>query len=215
MKIYINGYIVPDEDAPILDWFEYPYLSPKSLRDQLEKADGEDVELLINSYGGDVWAAQSIYAELKRYKGKVTGLITGLAASAATIVMCACENLKASPGAQIMIHNASASASGDYRDMEVTAEQLKTANDGIKAIYTARTGKSYAELQEMLDAETWFSAETALQAGFVDEIETFEDVRLVAGINDLNIQELKNEYEKQNNWQDQAQACLQIEEERF
>lgn len=217
MKIYIDGYIVPDEDVMIMEWFEYPYFSPSVLREKLKQAGGENVELMINSYGGDVWAAQSMYAELKQYKGKVTGLITGLAASAATIVMCACKNLKASPGAQVMIHNASTSADGDYRDMEATAEMLKTANDGIKAIYTAKTGRSYDDLQKALDAETWFSAETALEAGFVDEIETFDDVKLVAGLNDLDMKKLRQEYEEQQNkkWQKQAEACLQIEKERY
>ena len=215
MKIYIDGYIVPDEDALIMRWWDIPYFSPKMLREKLGQAGNGDVELMINSYGGDVWAAQAMYSELKQYKGKVTGLITGLAASAATIVMCACEHLKASPGAQVMIHNAETSADGDYRDMESTVEMLKTANDGIKAIYTAKTGRSYQELQDALDAETWFSAETALEAGFVDEIETFEDVKLVAGINDLDMKKLRQEYEKHNNWQKQAEACLQIEELRY
>lgn len=215
MKIYIDGYIVADEDSEILEWFGYPVMAPRLLREQLDKAKGEDVELIINSYGGDVWAAQAMYAELKSYPGKVTGIITGLAASAATILMCACSHLKASHGAQVMIHNAETSADGDYRDMESTVEMLKTANDGIKAIYTAKTGRSYQELQDALDAETWFSAETALEAGFVDEIETFEDVKLVAGINDLDMKKLRQEYEKHNNWQKQAEACLQIEKSRF
>lgn len=60
MKIYIDGYIVPDEDVMIMEWSEYPFSSPSVLREKLKQAGGENVELMINSYGGDVWAAQSM-----------------------------------------------------------------------------------------------------------------------------------------------------------
>lgn len=181
-RLYLEGLIASGEDKAILDDFGYPNTTPEDLREFLRWAGGEDVELWVNSYGGDVWAAMAMYADLKNYPGKTRALITGLSASAATIVMCGCETVEASIGAQIMMHNASSSAEGDYHDMYVTAEQLQTANNSILAVYTAKTGRKVTDLKQMMERTTWMDANTALETGFVDAVVDFSDQRLVAAL---------------------------------
>jgi len=180
LSLRINGRIVTSDDAEIFDWLGWESASPKSLREFLNKAKGEDVELLINSYGGDVHAAAEMYGELKRYKGHVKSVIVGLAASAATVVALGADRVVAYPMAQMMIHNVSTFALGDHNDMESAKQSLETADAGLRAIYTRKTGKSMDELKELMDAETWFSAQTALDAGFVDAIVEPEMLDLVA-----------------------------------
>jgi ATP-dependent Clp protease protease subunit len=170
LSLRINGRIVTSDDAEIFDWLGWESASPKSLREFLKNAKGEDVELLINSYGGDVHAAAEMYGELKRYKGHVKSVIVGLAASAATVVALGADRVVAYPMAQMMIHNVSTFAVGDHNDMESAKQSLETADAGLRAIYTRKTGKSMDELKALMDAETWFSAQTALDAGFVDAI---------------------------------------------
>lgn len=170
LSLRINGRIVTSDDGEIFDWLGWESASPKSLREFLKSAKGEDVELLINSYGGDVHAAAEMYGELKRYKGHVKSVIVGLAASAATVVALGADRVVAYPMAQMMIHNVSTFAVGDHNDMESAKQSLETADAGLRAIYTRKTGKSMDELKALMDAETWFSAQTALDAGFVDAI---------------------------------------------
>lgn len=183
-RLYVDGLIASGEDKDVLDAWGYPNVTPEDVRLFLNDAAGEDVEIWVNSYGGDVWAAMAIYAQLKDYKGASKALITGLSASAATIVMCGCDTVEASIGAQIMMHNASASAEGDYHDMYVSAEQLQTANNSILAIYTAKTGRKVTDLKQMMERTTWMDAQMALEAGFVDNIVDFSDQRLVAALQD-------------------------------
>ncbi len=180
LSLRINGRIVTSDDGEIFDWLGWESASPKSLRNFLKDAKGEDVELLINSYGGDVHAAAEMYGELKRYKGHVKSVIVGLAASAATVVALGADRVVAYPMAQMMIHNVSTGASGDHREMESAKQSLETADAGLRAIYTRKTGKSMDELKALMDAETWFSAQTALDAGFVDAIVEPEMLDLVA-----------------------------------
>ena len=179
-KILIEGYIAPTEDQWMYDWMEYPVSTPKSLRDQLISANGDEVELWVNCYGGDVWAAVNMYDQLQTYSGKVTSIISGLSASASTIVMLGADVVKASVASQFMIHNAQTSAFGDYRDLESGAQLAKTSTDNIKAIYVKKTGMAYDELTALMDAETWFTAKEAVDIGLIDEIIDFSDQRFVA-----------------------------------
>jgi len=84
-----------------------------------------------------------------------------------------------SPTAQMMIHNVSSRAEGDYREMEHTAEILKSANDTIANAYRLKTGKEQDELLSLMNKETWMTAQKAKELGFIDEI-MFEDLQLAA-----------------------------------
>lgn len=179
-KLYIEGLIAADSDSSFLEMFGEKHTTPSELRAFLEEAKGEDVEIWINSYGGDVWSAMAMYADLKTYEGSTRAFVTGLAASAATIVMLGCVNVEASAGAQFMIHNCTSSTTGDYHDMYITAEQLQTGNDAILAIYKANTKNNYQDLKNMMEKTTWMSAADALNKGFINKVVDLSDQRLVA-----------------------------------
>jgi ATP-dependent Clp protease protease subunit len=179
-KINIKGPIVSNSEAWIYEWFGIEATSPNSVNKVLEKANGEDIEVEINSGGGSVFAGSEIYTALKSYSGNVTVKIVGLAASAASVIAMAGNKVMMSPTAQIMIHNVSSRASGDYRDMEHTAEVLRNANDTIANAYRIKTGKTQEKLLALMDHETWMTAEKAKELGFIDEIMFENDLQLVA-----------------------------------
>ena len=201
MAIKINGTIVSNDDKWIYDWCEMEAFCPKDL----DLIDGQDVDIEINSPGGYIYPASEIYTALMQHKGNVNVTITGRAASAASVIAMAGTKVSMSPTAQIMIHNVSATGSGDYRDFEHYAEQLKKSNDTIANAYMLKTGKTREEILRLMDYETWFTPEEALELGFIDEIMTRDsaptDIRLVAAsdylIPQAVIDKLKQEREQE------------------
>lgn len=179
MKVKIKGPIISNSDAWIYEWFGIEATSPSMVDKAIEKANGEDLEVEINSGGGSVFAGSEIYTALKSYKGNVTIKIVGLAASAASVIAMAGKKVTMSPTAQMMIHNVSSCAEGDYREMEHTAEILKNANNTIANAYRLKTGKEQDELLSLMNKETWMTAQKAKELGFIDEV-MFEDIQLVA-----------------------------------
>ena len=172
--IEVKGNIVGDGSSWLYEWLGIPYTSPKSISKILNSLNGEDIELQINSPGGSVTAASEIYTDIKSYKGKSVGKIVGMAASAASVIAMGVQHLEMSPTAQLMIHNSSTSANGDYRDMEHTGTFLRKVNDTIANAYKIKTGKTQDELLALMDNETWMTAEDAKELGFIDAI-MFED----------------------------------------
>ncbi|MGE6379557.1 head maturation protease, ClpP-related [Peribacillus muralis] len=170
MKISVKGPIISSNEQWIYDWFGIEATSPKKVSDQLSKLNGEAIDIDINSGGGSVFDASEIYALLKDYQGKKTGKILGLAASAASVIAMAADNLLMAPTAQMMIHNASTRSQGDYRDMDQTSSFLKNVNQTIANAYNLKSGKSYDELLNMMDKETWLTPQQALQHHLIDEI---------------------------------------------
>ena len=134
-KINVKGPIVSSGDSWIYDWLGIESTSPGTVSKAIEEALGDELEVDINSGGGDVFAGSEIYTALKSYKGNVTIRIVGLAGSAASVIAMAGNRVLMSPTAQIMIHNVSSRASGDHRDMAHTAEILKNANETIANAY--------------------------------------------------------------------------------
>lgn len=174
-QIDIRGVIVPDDDLWIYQWFNMTATAPQAIRDALNAAAGSDVVVTINSGGGDVQAGQEMYTLLRNYAGNVKIQVYSLAASAASVVAMAGES-EISPVAQLMIHNVSCRSSGDHRDMEHTADVLLSADEAIAAAYVDKTGKTKEEVLALMAKETWFTAEQAVQEGFVDRI-MFADVQ--------------------------------------
>lgn len=179
-KVNVKGPIISSDDAWIYDWFGIEATSPKSVNDALESANGEDIEVDINSGGGSVFAGSEIYTSLKSYSGNVTVRIVGLAASAASVIAMAGKKVMMSPTAQMMIHNVSVSTSGDHRDMAHTAEILKNANLTISNAYMLKSGMNQEQLLSMMDNETWMTAQQALEHGFIDEIMFNNEMKLTA-----------------------------------
>ena len=167
--IDIKGEIINSNNQWIYDWLGMEATSPKKISDALRDAGGEDVEIHINSPGGDVFAGSEIYTLLRAYSGKVKVKILGIAASAASVIAQAGES-EISPTGMFMIHNVKTWSSGDYRDMEYKAEALKAANESIINAYMAKTGMTQEELQGLMDRETYMAAAQAVEYGFVDKV---------------------------------------------
>jgi len=179
-KLKVKGVIISNEWKWIYDWFGYDSTCPKDIEDALEGAEGEEIELDINSGGGDVYAGSEIYVLLKSYKGNITGRIMGLAASAASVIGMGCTKLLMSPTAQLMIHNVSSGARGDYRDLQHSADVLKGWNTSIANAYQLKTNMEQKDLLKLMDKETWMTAQQALESKFIDEVMFDHSNQLVA-----------------------------------
>lgn len=180
INIDIKGDIINDDSQWLYDWIGWSYTSPKNVINQLKQANGQPITLKINSPGGDVFAASEIYTELRSYRGEVNIQIIGLAASAASVISMAGKS-SMSPTAQLMVHNVSTGANGDYRTMEHTAEILKNANDTIANAYIAKSGMGREQILELMNNETYLSAQKAKELGLIDEI-MFEDNVMQMGL---------------------------------
>ncbi len=172
MKVNIKGTIVSNDDKWIYDWLGYEATSPGDVAAVLEAAGNQDIEVEINSGGGDVMAAYEIYTAIRAYKGNA--IITVIfAASAATIIMEAGKS-QITPVGIVMIHNASSWAQGDYRDMDKQSSVLKTVDRSIMNAYIEKTGLTEEELTILMDEETWMTAQEAVEKGFIDSV-MFQD----------------------------------------
>ncbi len=187
MKINIKGPIIPSSYQRVYDWFGIEATSPKKVSDLIEEANGEELEVEINSGGGSVTAGSEIYTALRSYKGNTKGTIVGIAASAASVIAMGCKHLSMSPTGQLMIHNSSTWAEGDYREMQHTADVLKTVNETIANAYRLRTGKTEEELFALMDKETWMTAKKAKELGFIDSVMFEDENQFVANFNNSEL----------------------------
>lgn len=171
MKTYrLAGVVVPEEDRPYYEWADIDCISAKGVSQILEDAGGDDITLNLNSEGGSVFAGNEIYSMLKQYTGKVTVNINSLSASIATVIMLGADVINMSPSASVMIHKASGGAIGTTDDMQKAINALNSIEKTIISLYHKRTGLSKDKLAKMMLEETWFTAEEALDLGFVDNI---------------------------------------------
>jgi ATP-dependent Clp protease, protease subunit len=169
--IDIKGVIVSNDHYEIYSWLGMDATCPKIVHEKLAEANGQAVEVNINSGGGSVFDGSEIYSALKSYAGFVTTKIVGLAASASSVIAMAGDKVLIAPTGQIMIHNAwVGGVNGDYRSMAHMSGVLKNVNQTLANAYRLKTGKTEAELLAMLNDETWLTPEQALQHGFVDGI---------------------------------------------
>lgn len=182
-------------------------VTPRSFAEDLESLGGKDVTVRINSGGGDVFAAHAIHNQLAAYKGRVTVVIDGLAASAATIIAVAGDRIIMPSNALFMIHNPAIGLSDYYGADELlkAAEALNTIKGSIVAAYRKRCKASAEELAAMMDAETWMGAAECMEKGFVDEIQgsvspVLNGSSLIVNSINFDMKNFKN--------QDALKACL-------
>lgn len=150
-----------------------PYwgVSASGFIEQLDSvADAKTLHVRFNSPGGDVFQAKAIAEAIKRFSGKTIGHIDSIAASAATSIAIACDEVEISQDAFFMIHNASGAVWGDKTAMRETADLLEKVEGSIVAGYVNKTGKDAADIAAWMDAETWFSADEAVANGFCDRL---------------------------------------------
>lgn len=129
------------------------------------------ITVAINSPGGDVAAAIAIYNALRQYKGSVTARVDGVAASAATLVMLAADEIVMAERSLLMVHDPWTISTGNAEAMRRTADALEVHATEMVAMYADRTGKTPAEVEALLAAETWMNAEEAVALGFADRVE--------------------------------------------
>lgn len=148
------------------------------LRFQLQDAASQDITLNISSPGGNVTDGLAMYDMIEAYEGNVTTLGFGLVASIASIVMLAGKRVKMTPNSFFMIHNPWTMAIGDSEELMANAELLAKMEKKLQDIYVAKLKKSekYSgnialKVKRMMDAETWLTAQEALEIGFIDEIQ--------------------------------------------
>ena len=144
-------------------------ITPQMFRSELNAAEG-DIDLWINSPGGDCYAAAQIYNMLMEYKGNVTVKIDGIAASAASVVAMAGSTVEISPLGMLMIHNPMTVSIGDTHEMERTITFLAEIKESIINAYELKTGLSRAKISRLMDAETWMNAKKAVELGFADSV---------------------------------------------
>jgi ATP-dependent Clp protease, protease subunit len=149
------------------DWYG---ITASDFVDAVRGADSGAFTLHINCPGGDVFDGRAIATTIKSHPAKVTAVIEGVCASAATYIALAADEVKMADGAQFMIHNAWTLALGNADDMESTASLLRKVDSSILDDYVAKTGKEREEIAAAMAAETWYDAKEAKEFGFVDEI---------------------------------------------
>ncbi|MGC0270802.1 head maturation protease, ClpP-related [Glutamicibacter soli] len=128
------------------------------------------INLRVNSPGGDVYDAVAIMNALKRHKAKVVATVDGLAASAASFIIQAADEIVMGKGAEIMIHDALTIAIGNPADFREAADFLDRISNTIASVYADRAGGTRDEWRERMVAETWYTAEEAVAAGLADSI---------------------------------------------
>lgn len=192
-RINVYGSIIPNDYKWYFDYFEEDSTCPRDVNKVLNEANGDEIEVYINSPGGIIEAGSEIYTALRSYKGDVKIYIVGEACSCASIIAMAryCEM---APTSLMMVHCVSTGASGNHSDMEKVAEVLRTADDALSNAYVNKTGMTKEEVLSMMENETWLTAERAKELGLVDAImfEQNEPLRLTASNFELPSEEKMN-----------------------
>lgn len=183
--IDIKGPIVTNDDKWIYDWTGVDSCCPADIRSQLDEVADEGVQVVINSSGGDIFAASEIYDMLAESKATIKVIF---AASAASYIACACTS-EIVPTGMLMIHNVSSYAAGDYNDMAHESGVLLKASKAVATAYRLKTGMSEDELIGLMDKETWLTADEAVEKGFIDKVAEYaekpKEVKLAASLSGL------------------------------
>lgn len=162
--LFLNGAIASES------WFEDD-VTPQIFKDELNAGKG-NITVWINSPGGDCFAAAQIYNMLRDYHGKVTVKIDSLAASAASVIAMAGDQVLISPTGMVMIHNPSTIAMGDHGELEKAIDMLAEVKNSIINAYQEKTGLSRNKLSKLMEDETWMDAGKAVELGFADDVIT-------------------------------------------
>ena len=145
--------------------------SAASLITALAGQQDKTVHMHINSPGGDVFEARAMAAAVVSHPGKVIAHIDGICASAATYLALACSEVRMTDGGLFMVHNSWTMAYGNKSELRTTADLLDKIDGTIIADYARKTGASNETVMAWMDATTWFTAQEALEAKFIDAID--------------------------------------------
>lgn len=167
--------------------------SSTTFKNELDKlGDVEQINLYVNSPGGSVFEGITIHNMLKRHKARVVAHVDALAASIASVIIMAADEIRMPANSMLMIHNPWALMVGNATDMRKKADDLDRIGSSSKQSYLNKAGDKLSDekLQEMLDAETWLSADEALEYGLCDVVDESND--MAASISDEYKQRYKN-----------------------
>lgn len=142
----------------------------------LRSLNGADVTVNVNSPGGDMFEGLAIYNLLREYEGKVTVKVLGLAASAASIIAMAGDDIQIGRGAFLMIHNCWVYAMGNRHDLAQIASDMEPFDKAMGDIYSVRTGLSKEEVAAMMDGETYIGGSDAVEKGFADRLLSADEI---------------------------------------
>lgn len=200
-EIHIQGFIGSS-------WF-FEGNTDKGIKQILDNLGTKDeIDVVINSNGGDVFQGIAIGNLLKANNAKINVIINGIAASAASIIAMAGDTIKIYPNAQMMIHRASTWCEGNVDDFRTTADQLESIDKSVKASYKARFTGSDEELDNVLVSETFMDAETALSYGLVDEIINEKEVSKIDNADEVNEEKVEDILSDVNNKREKRMAAF-------
>lgn len=143
-------------------------LTAKNFIDEINALRVDELHIHINSPGGEVDDGIAIYNTLRNHRARKTTFIDSLAASAASFIALAADEVVIALTGQVMIHDASTIAIGDAAELRETADVLDRYSNNIAGIYSRKSGKSVEECRDLMRAETWFTGAEAVEAGLAD-----------------------------------------------
>ncbi|WP_088141925.1 head maturation protease, ClpP-related [Achromobacter xylosoxidans] len=152
------------------DWWTGEGVTSKRIAGALRAIGDRDVEVNINSPGGDMFEGVAIYNQLREHKAKVTVNILGVAASAASVVAMAGDEIRIGRPSFLMIHNCWCLAAGNRHDFAQLAEQMAPFDTAMADVYQARTGISLERIQSLMDKESWIGGAAAVNEGWADAL---------------------------------------------
>ncbi|WP_020201875.1 head maturation protease, ClpP-related [Cupriavidus sp. WS] len=160
VTIYLYDYIVSDD--------YWGGVSATTFVKELASITAGVIRLRVNSPGGDVFAARAMEAALRGHSAKIIGHVDGLAASAASFLIMAADEIEISDGAFVMIHKAWTALWGNADDLRSEADLLDKIDGTLINTYAQRTGQAADDIAAWMAAETWFNADEAIERGFAD-----------------------------------------------
>ena len=174
MRVRLGGTVVDNSSARIYRrWGYTDVCCPQDVRDAVEQCpEGEELIFELNSGGGSVYQGFEMYSVIRGHKGPTTAEVLGIAGSAMSVVMSACDTVLMSPVANVMIHRASTYAHGNSRVMKETKQMLDTIDESILAAYTQKSkGKTERDaFARMMRNETFLTAQEAVNCGLADGV---------------------------------------------
>lgn len=168
----------PFADVHIFDEIGFWGVTAKQFINDLKQLDVQQINLHIDSPGGSVFDGVAIQNSLKHHQARVTTYIDGLAGSIASIIALAGDEIKIADNAYVMIHNPASMVWGEAKDLLKEAEVLNKIADGLAGDYSRKMNISLAEARALMDEETWYLGQEAVDAGFADS--TFSGSQVAA-----------------------------------
>lgn len=174
MRVKLKGSVMKNDIADLYRRWGYDEnCCPRDVEEAVERCpEGEELVIQLSSPGGSVYAGFEMYTILRQHKGRTVAEVYGIAGSAASVIVAACDEVRMSPVANIMIHRSTTGAEGNSEVMEETRQMLDTIDESILCAYVEKVGgkTTREELKGYMEQETFFTAQQAVELGLADGI---------------------------------------------